>query len=95
MSVVFSSCAIFAEHVAAVRSASAARSAFPASTIAAANFERSAIRETAMLAEFAKSVVAAQSSTRIASTVFLFGIFRTFYSDTRKTLMRTAALQMV
>ena len=71
----------FAEYVAAVRSASAACSAFPASAIAAANLERRAIRETAMLAEFAKSVVAAQSSTRITSTGFLFGIFRT-YSDT-------------
>jgi uncharacterized membrane protein len=79
MRVVFSWSVIFA---AAVRSASAARSAFPASAIAAVNLERRAIRETAMLAEFAKSVVAAQSSTRIASAVFLFGIFRIFYSET-------------
>jgi hypothetical protein len=88
MSVVFSGSVIFTEYVAAVRSAPAARSAFPASAIAAANLERRAIRETAMLAEFAKSVVAAQSSTRIASTVFVFVIFRTFYSDTEKTLPR-------
>ena len=78
MRVVFSWSVIFA---AAVRSAPAARSAFPASAIAAVNLERRAIRETAMLAEFAKSVVAAQSSTRIASAVFLFGIFRIFYSE--------------
>ena len=53
---------------AVARSASAARSAFPASAIAADNLERRTIRETAMLADLAKSAVAAQSLARTTST---------------------------
>ena len=63
---------------AAARSASAARSAFPASAIAADNLERRTIREIAMLADLAKSAVAAQSSARTTSTS-VFGRLSNFY----------------
>ena len=63
---------------AAARSASAAHSAFPASAIAADNLERRTIREIAMLADLAKSAVAAQSSARTTSTS-VFGRLSNFY----------------
>ena len=64
---------------AAARSSSAARSALPASEIAADNFERKTILETAMLADLTKSAVAADSSVRTSSTI-VSGIFCNFYS---------------
>lgn len=63
---------------AAARSAPAARSAFPASAIAADNLARRIIRETAMLADVAKSAAAAQSSVKITSTS-AFGMLSNFY----------------